>query len=531
MQQVLKCCVVFVEELTDSCTVAGGAAGEQGGSKPDILASSEAADSPRLQKDTLSSGSNSSQNGDAVTPRPKSRSKKNFIKNIKPEAFKRPSSYSCSEAEKLEIQKAVGKVKSKDEKGVMLIGYSKVPKPNLDPSRAVLLGTLSPKHSEQGEKERPQSAAYPLRPASSMSSVLARTCWSRGSSASLPEFSDLSQSQEGRAAAGSPTGNQVTPEVTGGSEVEASGSLAGSLGEKRSIFKAHRSYTIPLVESPSDGELVSAANANGSRSCFQNYQSSDIQREGDLPVDRSVSAAEGEGSVEDMLSVSGVDCNVNQMSRENGTGVEISDDTNVENGYDEASEGGLRSTSVASVDSGVKLSSDVPSSTCDNLSLSSQSAHPMSRESGIISDAPACSQDSTQDEVAGDTISATLTDADHLHTLGSERKITVIELLREEYERSQLEKSASGPPSMQASPVHCHRASSDTDIMRNLERSNMAGQRASESLFSRPKTALGVPRERSRLSSSSSYPELSRWVEQSEQVPKLVSVVGHSTVK
>lgn len=60
------------------------------------------------------SGSGSSQNGD-VTPRPKGRPpKKNFIRNIKPEAFKRPSSYSCSDAERLELHKGVGKIKVGD---------------------------------------------------------------------------------------------------------------------------------------------------------------------------------------------------------------------------------------------------------------------------------------------------------------------------------------------------------------------------------------------------------------------------------
>jgi hypothetical protein len=60
------------------------------------------------------SGSGSSQNGD-VTPRPKGRPpKKNFIRNIKPEAFKRPSSYSCSDAERLELHKGAGKIKVRD---------------------------------------------------------------------------------------------------------------------------------------------------------------------------------------------------------------------------------------------------------------------------------------------------------------------------------------------------------------------------------------------------------------------------------
>jgi hypothetical protein len=116
----------------------------------------------------------------------------------------------------------------------------------------------------------------------------------------------------------------------------------------------------------------------------------------------------------------------------------------------------------------------------------------------------------------------------------SERKVTVIELLREEYDR---EISVSGPSSLHGSPVHCQRAASDTDIIRRLETSSapttgaLASQRASEALFARPRSAAGGHRQHARLSSSSSYPELSRWVEQSEQAPKLVSAVGHSTVK
>ena len=47
---------------------------------------------------------------------------------------------------------------------------------------------------------------------------------------------------------------------------------------------------------------------------------------------------------------------------------------------------------------------------------------------------------------------------------GNDRKVTVMELLREEYER---DKSQSGPSSLHGSPVHCHRAASDTDIIRS----------------------------------------------------------------
>ena len=47
----------------------------------------------------------------------------------------------------------------------MLIGYSKVPKPNNDPSRVVQIGTLSPDLNDPPDitKDRPQSSVLPLR--------------------------------------------------------------------------------------------------------------------------------------------------------------------------------------------------------------------------------------------------------------------------------------------------------------------------------------------------------------------------------
>ncbi|XP_070194808.1 protein FAM135A-like [Littorina saxatilis] len=541
--------IIFEDIYYDSWSLGGAASGErQPDTKGDSSPPLHPADSPKLRADALSSGSNSSQNGEvAVTPRQKARAKKNFIKNIKPEAFKRPSSYSCTDAEKLEIQKEAGKTKLKEDKPVMLIGYSKVPNPNKDPSRVVMLGTYkAPLSGElvERERERPQSVAFPLRAAGSTTSVLSRTCWGRGSTASLPEFSDFSQAGSATAPIAIPPS---TPEVTEGSE-EGSGAvdpnsndLAEGLGQKRAVFKAKRSLTAPVVDSAeSDVSAATVDNlgnpsSTSSSPTLQNcLTTQDSHSQGENPSPNYSSIAEapaGSSITEDVLSISAVDCNLNQATAESSTAVETDDDdeTNVENGYDELLEGGgVQSGSAASIDSGVKVSAgaDTPSTTCDNQSLSSMSAQTVSRESGIISDAPPCSLDG----LSLDMLPAAASTADGLAIPLTDRKITVIELLREEYEQNQREKSASGPPSMQVSPVHCHRASSDTDIIRNFESSEIAGQRASESLFGRPRTAQGLHRERARLSSSSSYPELSRWVEQSEQARKLVSAVGHSTV-
>ncbi|XP_076440351.1 protein FAM135A-like isoform X2 [Babylonia areolata] len=468
-------------------------------------------DSGRPRGDTQSSGSNSSQNGEAVVLRSKSRSKKNFIKNIKPEAFKRPSSYSCSEAEKLELERAVGKFKAREEKAVTLIGYSKVPRPNTDPSQAVLLGTLSP-----GQQE-----LFPLRPASSSSSVLSRACWSRGSAASLPDFSSPAPALPS------------SPQVTGRSEVSVVDSgLAGSLGQKRAVFRAQRSYTAPVKDDPCDGDPDLPRSPGSHREAFLPKHSPQSTH---TPADSS-----NKGS--DVLSVSGVEYSLSQVSGVTGvTGGE--EDSNVGDNGD-AADSRLQSASVVSVDSGVRVSMDTPptTTTTDTLSPSS-SLRTTSRESGIQLDSLPPSQEPMllasqtapsvdgQDEVAM-MAGIRIWEPSPSSSSRGDGKVTVMELLREEYERSVREKSVSGPPSLQASPVHCHRAASDTDIVRNLENSALAAQRASLSLFHHPPSSSspGAAKERSRLSSSSSYPELSRWVDDAMQLPKLVSSVTHTTV-
>ncbi|KAL8596029.1 hypothetical protein ACOMHN_021069 [Nucella lapillus] len=539
------------------------------------LTTNAAADNPRPRGDTTSSESNSSQNGDAVVLRPKSRSKKNFIKNIKPEAFKRPSSYSCSDAEKLELEKAVGKFKAKEEKAVMLIGYSKVPVPDSQPSKAVLLGTLSPVPGERVrpvsmvnplgsvQGERPVSMVNPLGPtaASPSGQVLSRACWSRASAASLPDFSDLSQFKDA-AAASSPTSVPTVsniPQVTERSELSLlDNRLAGSLGQKRAVFKAHRSYTAPVVDDPrhQDGVCQDTLPPSSSFSLPPASPPRPCQREAFVPNESPAGKECGDGrtagvltanqgngvdSRADVLSVSGI--NLSQVRSVAGV---IGDD-DADFGDEDAGDGSMRNASVISMDSGVRVSMDTPSTAACDSPSSSSSLRTTSRESGIQLDSSAANQDSpppsssiqnasmagsgqerTQDETKA---AMAITISEPPPSVRSEQKVTVMELLREEYERSLREKSVSGPPSLQASPVHCHRAASDTDIVRNLESSGLAAQRASLALFQPPPRPQGAARDRARISSSSSYPELSRWVEDSQQLPKLVSAVAHNTVK
>ncbi|CAL1536427.1 unnamed protein product, partial [Lymnaea stagnalis] len=59
---------------------------------------------------------------------------------MKPEGFKRPSSYYCGEAEAAQAKDT----SSSAPVGVTLIGYRKIPIPDYVPSAAVQLGTFSP---------------------------------------------------------------------------------------------------------------------------------------------------------------------------------------------------------------------------------------------------------------------------------------------------------------------------------------------------------------------------------------------------
>ena len=117
---------------------------------PDVIATTEAyqqtpednngnGTSPRQRS---SSTSSSSVTSDSPHVRKRS-SKKKFIKNMRPDGFRRPSSYYCSDAE------AAG-VSSSSKSPATLIGYRKVPIPDNIPGGGVRLGTFSPTSDGSG---------------------------------------------------------------------------------------------------------------------------------------------------------------------------------------------------------------------------------------------------------------------------------------------------------------------------------------------------------------------------------------------
>ena len=136
------------------------------------------------------SGSLSPSFSQSSSPGQRAKSKRNFIKNIKPDTFKRPSSYSCSEAE---IASA------KNNKVVELVGYRKmVASPDLHSkvlgnSKFVELGTLSPLRSSTDTKsESPVPDSF-LATSVSMPTLLNRSGWARNSDGTLPEYREVAR--------------------------------------------------------------------------------------------------------------------------------------------------------------------------------------------------------------------------------------------------------------------------------------------------------------------------------------------------
>ena len=132
------------------------------------------------------SGSLSPSFSQSSSPGQRTKSKRNFIKNIKPDTFKRPSSYSCTEAE---IASA------KNNKVVELVGYRKMVTPDINSkvagnSKFVELGTLSPLRSASNRNSEPPSF---MASSISMPALLNRSGWARNSDGTLPEYREVAR--------------------------------------------------------------------------------------------------------------------------------------------------------------------------------------------------------------------------------------------------------------------------------------------------------------------------------------------------
>lgn len=158
----------------------------------------------------------------------------------------------------------------------------------------------------------------------------------------------------------------------------------------------------------------------------------------------------------------------------------------------------------------------------DQAASSSRECSAGTRDSGVVlvgSQSDLASKSSSTVEI--------ITDKD----TDSERdgeQVTVIELLREEYKRNSVvgqelnqsisEFSDSGVSGVSVS-VKTHKASSDSNILQSVETSNVSD------------SYLDVKKHNDVMSTSASFPDISKLAQSPKDSPRLVNKVGHSTVK
>lgn len=423
-----------------------------------------------------------------------SKQKKKFIKNIRPETFKRPSSYSCSEAEAITAKKD-------PVKDCMLVGYRKLEQTtsvntSLTPAssrQSIVLGTFSPGPNgpEVVDEDGKVRGHAPLSNASSMPSLFVRSCWSRTSITSLPDFSDDKS--------GSPHTHRRSV--------------------KSAFIKSHHIH--------SDSEVCVRKQKD-----FHNSESS-ISKNGSYEENESIGGVSGlsRTNCDDKISQGDIICDINSASggvdSANGASLKTScdtlanditnalnnkedwyvksdvkgnddesdDGTCVANGYDEILE-----KNDTEVEVNGKNPKSVVNSTINRLTkeCANGSTPSLSKDSGII----------TQDS----------DDSEH------EDKMTVAEFLRDEYLRlknssestqSSTDTCKSDQSLVDQALINQHKFSSDSNIVKSLESSTSSNQNLSS--------------ETKGFHPSKSYPELLSHLH--NESPRLVSQIGHATLR
>lgn len=133
-------------------------------------------------RQSLKSSSQSPNFSQKHSPELKLRQKRNFIKNIRPDSFKRPSSFNLKDAE--------ASSHAKVPKDVILVGYRKtVASPNAHSrmvETALELGTFSPIHTSSPSPQVPMGSSVSLP-------VLDRSDWIRNSDGTLPEYMQVAR--------------------------------------------------------------------------------------------------------------------------------------------------------------------------------------------------------------------------------------------------------------------------------------------------------------------------------------------------
>ncbi|KAJ8306008.1 hypothetical protein KUTeg_016553 [Tegillarca granosa] len=479
----------------------------------------------------------------------KLKQKKKFIKNIRPDAFRRPSSYSCSEAEAM-----TGKTKS--EKECELVGYRKKDplsdmKVQLNPEKdtTVELGTLSPIPSSRfGDDDK-----LNLSPSLSMPSLFVRSCWSRTSIISLPEMGDektgpFKQRRSVKSAMFPLEYNRSDPDMS------ARINAAKKFSKRTHSHELPSSSTSKGVESSSEPKLQTEATsgANIEKDITSKTEDDIVQTtktEKDLNLmpknktEETVSKGVYSSLADDITKALNEDDNWFVTSNIAADDDISDDETCIANGYDEFLEKSCHENSSTEQNKAENLTLHKSSSSSqinNQPQLSQVSKHLNDSGSGSHSSNTSNEIDvlkkSTEDCAAGGSTpslskdSGIITQGSDSSDNGFDERLTVIEFLKEEFQKNPKsvcslisDDSCDISALATSSSLVQHRASSDTNILKSIDSSSSSG--SVQTLVSDSLTQNTMSRS---VMSSFSYPELSKYA--LEDRPKLVTQIGHSTL-
>ncbi|XP_048763051.2 protein FAM135A-like isoform X3 [Ostrea edulis] len=408
---------------------------------------------------------------------PKQKQKKKLIKSIRPDAFKRPSSYSMSE---------VDAVSEKDaQKDCALIGYRKKDTASDSPGsvvdHSVELGTLC----DDASKHDHLSTSF------SMPSLFVRNSWSRTSITSLPDFVESPYSRRRNV---------------------RSAMIAKELQQIQDDLKAHGKESLSKndLTSSSSGELKPEGKGSGVKS--------------DVTTSSGTETLPSEDQIIEKLGLNDVHCHVSEnlplqahedeqwyINKKTKNNENISDDErHVANGYDAEVD-----TEKEGEESGISMR-EISSSGQKAVNGTKRSTQSLSEDGSLVT------QGSEQE----------------VEDPGYDNKLTVIEFLKQEYEKnpkmsligahgSPLRKPVGKVMSLEGKvsekSLSQHRAASDTNIISSIDKaSSSSGSHQSHDSDSGNSTL------KTRVSSSFSFPELFKYSDLDR--PKLVTQIGHSTL-
>ncbi|BFZ16348.1 hypothetical protein BsWGS_19387 [Bradybaena similaris] len=511
-------------------------------------------------RERSSSNSSSLLSDQSSSPHLRKRSsKKKFIRNMKPEGLRRPTSYHC---------KNTGTTKAKPGNAaapprVTLIGYRKIPVADtISLTDAAVASQLERTYSLPPSSRFPNSCLkvdseqhVPANFESAASATVSSTICTSESPGTSPSDRESNASMLSSATlAQSPCIYlKHTPSCSDSSLVTSKPPI---VPVKDSIVKSSSVNIIQHSSNSSDHSkrtiLPFSPIRKNSAGNFPDLTQEDLKN---LANDISQSLGKREPAVSE-TSTEPV------LSKDDFS----DEDTNVANGFDDvlstysrdfsssqmpsdkASVPTPESSSLASSsqDHGSSLTlvdkvSDISRTTDSRISDSALGSEISSQEdinfSGSLSTTVKSVQLQSDTDLSASNTAATVLPSSEPPLTGDSQKVTVLELLKEEYCKSLKGGLDPGdidsPAAELTNPTEPtsftgHRAASDSDILKNCEEKPTNSQKESQELLHSNATSIdGSDKRRTLLSSSSSYPELSQSLKPGQ--PRLTSIFGHRT--